>query len=166
MANLCKSVAWKKQIFGRVVCTLYIYPIISPLMAKKWHVNLPSSWFPQIITTCFWLTPIESNGIFPYFPTQPPCLMVDPVPTFRHGPCLGTETKAEGEQGLTWHLSTLAVGIGGNANRLSRLMFWRGVTRGKPQVDAYNVNPGLINHGLLIRWYSPHDLILKWYLPN
>ena len=33
---------------------------------------------------------------------------------------------------------------------------------------ACNVNPGLINHGLLIRGYSPNsgNLILKWYLPN
>ena len=32
----------------------------------------------------------------------------------------------------------------------------------------YNVNPGLINHGLLIRGYSSnsHNLILKWYPPN
>ena len=31
-----------------------------------------------------------------------------------------------------------------------------------------NVNPGLINHGLLIRGYSSnsHNLILKWYPPN
>ena len=31
-----------------------------------------------------------------------------------------------------------------------------------------NVKPGLINHGLLIRGYSPnsYDLILKWYLPT
>ena len=34
--------------------------------------------------------------------------------------------------------------------------------------SVYNVNPGLINHGLLIWGYSrnSHDLILKWYLPN
>ena len=32
----------------------------------------------------------------------------------------------------------------------------------------YNVNPGLINHGLLIRGYSSnsHNPILKWYPPN
>ena len=31
-----------------------------------------------------------------------------------------------------------------------------------------NVNPGLINHGLLIRGYSSnsHNLILTWYPPN
>ena len=31
-----------------------------------------------------------------------------------------------------------------------------------------NVNPGLINHGLLIRGYASnsHSLILKWYPPN
>ena len=34
-------------------------------------------------------------------------------------------------------------------------------------LNKYNVNPGLINHGLLIRGYSPnsHNLILKWYPP-
>ena len=38
-----------------------------------------------------------------------------------------------------------------------------------PVMLAYNVTPGLINHGLLIRGgYSSnsHDLILKWYPPN
>ena len=32
----------------------------------------------------------------------------------------------------------------------------------------YNVNPGLTNHGLLIRGYSPnsHDLIIKWHFPS
>ena len=33
--------------------------------------------------------------------------------------------------------------------------------------DKYNVNPGLTNHGLLIRGYSSnsHNPILKWYPP-
>ena len=36
------------------------------------------------------------------------------------------------------------------------------------EIIHFNVNPGLINHGLLIRGYSSnsHNLILKWYPPN
>ena len=32
----------------------------------------------------------------------------------------------------------------------------------------FNVNPGLINHGLLIRGYPPnsHNMVHKWYPPN
>ena len=35
-------------------------------------------------------------------------------------------------------------------------------------IYIYIVNPGLINHGLLLRGYSSnrHTLILKWYPPN
>ena len=37
-------------------------------------------------------------------------------------------------------------------------------THSQPHTDIVNVNPGLINHGLLIRGYSSnsHNLILKW----
>ena len=39
---------------------------------------------------------------------------------------------------------------------------------GKKHENLYNVNPGLINHGLLIRGYSSnsHNTILKWYPAN
>ena len=35
-------------------------------------------------------------------------------------------------------------------------------------ISLYNVNPGLINHGLLIRGYPPNSLnmVHKWYPPN
>ena len=38
----------------------------------------------------------------------------------------------------------------------------------KPYLRHLELNPGLINHGLLIRGYSSnsHNLILKWYPPN
>ena len=44
----------------------------------------------------------------------------------------------------------------------------RGNRRPTREISLANVNPGLINHGLLIRGYSSnsHNLILEWYPPK
>ena len=61
------------------------------------------------------------------------------------------------------HMFSMCLGAPGEENWCAK------IAKGYVVVDCNVKTPRiLLNHGLLIRGYSPnsHDLILKWYLPN
>jgi hypothetical protein len=86
-------------------------------------------------------------------------------PRFLLEPCgFLTLVTSSCDPAATFQMTTVLEG----GRHLSNMSFQ--VKTSKKCCPSYftNVNPGLINHGLLIRGYSPnsHNLILKWYPSN